>query len=102
VRRAIIAVAAALALVGGCSDDTAPEAERVQAATERCELGTRGEKVFVRLTGERAGELCGAWSRADAPGSWTEPTGASDSTGSFRRVCVLYRGRTAAGLYAAD
>ncbi len=58
--------------------------------------------MFVRLTGERAGELCEAWAEPGAAGSWTKPEAAGEPRGSFERVCVLYQGRTAAGLYAAD
>jgi hypothetical protein len=102
VRRATIAVGAAIGLLGGCSEDSDPKRERAQPAADRCELVTHREEVFVRLTGERARELCGAWSRPGAPGSWTEPSGASENQRSFGRVCVVYHGRTAAGLYAAN
>jgi hypothetical protein len=95
-------VGAAIGLLGGCSEDSDPKRERAQPAADRCELVTHREEVFVRLTGERARELCGAWSRPGAPGSWTEPSGASENQRSFGRVCVVYHGRTAAGLYAAN
>jgi hypothetical protein len=102
VRRATIGVAVAIGLLSGCSEDSAPERERVRAAADRCELVTPREDVFVRLTGERAGGLCAAWLEANAPETWANPTDAAETQGSFGRVCVLYQGRTAAGLYAAD
>jgi hypothetical protein len=101
VRRASLAVAVAIGLLSGCSEDGGPERERVQAAPERCELVAQGEGVFVRLTGTRAGELCDEWASSEAA-TWTEPAGAGEDRRRFRRACVLYRGRTAAGLYAGD
>ena len=102
VRRSIIAAAAVLGLLVGCSEDSEPQRQQAQQPPQRCELVARDRQVFVRLTGTRAGELCEAWSQTSAPGSWTKPTGASQPGQSFERVCVLYRGHSAAGLYAAD
>jgi hypothetical protein len=100
VRLVMIAALAGLGVLCGCSDDSEPERQDARVPTPRCELVTDRQQVFVRLTGESAGELCGAWSTPGADGGWTRPTAAQPG-GSFERVCVLYRGRTAAGLYAA-
>ena len=102
VGKAIFFALAALGILCGCSDEGEPERTGSQAPPEKCELTTREQQVFVRLTGERASELCSAWSRPDAPGGWTEPTGPREPDQRFQRVCVLYRGRSAAGLYAAN
>ena len=102
VRKAIIVGVAALGLLCGCSDDSEPERGSTQLPPQRCELVTREQQVFVRLTGERASELCTAWSQPGVPGGWTEPMEPTVPDRDFERVCVLYRGRSAAGLYAAD
>ena len=102
VRGALIVAMACLGLLAGCLGDGDSEPERAQQPRERCDLVARGEQMFVRLSGARAGELCAAWTGSDAPGDWKEPASAQEPSGGFERVCVLYRGRTAAGLYAAD
>ena len=101
-RGALIVVVVCLGLLAGCFGNGDSGPERTQQPRERCDLVARGEQMFVRLSGERAGELCAAWTGEDAPGDWREPPSAPDTSGEYERVCVLYRGRTAAGLYAAD
>jgi hypothetical protein len=101
VRWALIVALAGVVLLAGCFGDDDSEPERAQRPSQRCDLVARGQETFVRLSGERAGELCEAWARGSGP--WTRPvTDAQPNGGGFDRVCVLYRGRTAAGLYAAD
>ena len=94
---------AVLGLLCGCSDDDdVPKRESAQLPPQRCELEARDKQVFVRLTGTRARDLCADWSQPGAPGDWIEPSAPADPDQDFNRVCVLYRGRSAAGLYAAD
>jgi hypothetical protein len=94
---------AVLGLLCGCSDDDdVPKRGSAQLPPQRCELEARDKQVFVRLTGTRARELCADWSQPGAPGDWIEPSAPADPDQDFNRVCVLYRGRSAAGLYAAD
>jgi hypothetical protein len=103
VRLALIGALAGVVLLAGCFGDGDPEPDRVQQPAERCDLVAQGQETFVRLTGDRAGELCEAWAQGNGPGSWSKPaTAPQPNGGGFERVCVLYRGRTAAGLYAAD
>jgi hypothetical protein len=103
VRLALIGALAGVVLLAGCFGDDDPEPDRAQQPPQRCDLVARGQETFIRLTGERAGELCEAWAQGDGPGSWSKPAAAPQpNRGGFERVCVLYRGRTAAGLYAAD
>jgi hypothetical protein len=93
---------AVLGLLCGCSgDDDAPKRGSAPPP-QRCELVARDQQVFVRLTGTRARELCADWSQPGAPGDWTEPSSSAEPDQAFDRMCVLYRGRSAAGLYAAD
>jgi hypothetical protein len=94
---------AGILLLAGCmGDDDEDPPVRAQQPPERCDLVARGEQTFVRLSGAQAGELCEAWAGGEGPGSWTKPAGADQPRGDFERVCVVYRGRTAAGFYAAD
>ena len=102
VRGALIVAVVGVGLLAGCFGDGDSGSEGAQQSRERCDLVARGEQMFVRVSGERAGELCAAWTAEDAPGDWTEPGSAPKSRGGYERVCVLYRGRTAAGMYAAD
>jgi hypothetical protein len=102
VRGALIVAVVGLGLFAGCLGDDDSEPVSAQQPRERCDLVAGGEQMFVRLTGVRAGELCDAWTGEDAAGSWSEPASAPEPGAGYERVCVLYRGRTAAGLYAAD
>jgi hypothetical protein len=102
VRGALIVAMVWLGLLAGCAGEGDSESERAQEPRERCDLVARGEQMFVRLSGKRAGKLCAAWTGEDAPVDWREPASAGEPSGGFERVCVLYRGGTAAGLYAAD
>jgi hypothetical protein len=102
VRGALIVMMAGLGLLAGCFGDGDEEPERTQQPRTRCDLVGPGERTFVRISGERARELCEAWTQKGAPGSWTRPAAPPESDGGFERACVVYRGRTAAGLYAAD
>ena len=102
VRGALIVAVAGLGLLAGCFGGGDGEPERAQQPRAGCDLVAPGERVFVRLSGERAGALCETWTLGDAPVRWTRPETASTAAGDFERVCVLYRGRTAAGMYAAD
>jgi hypothetical protein len=90
---------AVLALLCGCTDDDdAPKRESARLPPQRCELVARDQQVFVRLTGTRARELCADWSQPGAPGDWIVPSAPADPDQAFDRVCVLCRGRSAAGL----
>ena len=100
--KAIVLAVAVVGILCGCSEDSEPERGTARLPPQRCELTTRERQVFVRLTGERARELCTAWSQRGVPGDWTEPTERTELDRRFQRVCVLYRGRSAAGLYAAN
>ena len=104
VRGALIVAMAGIVLLAGCfgDGDGDREPERVQQPRERCDLVARGQETFVRLTGEGAEDLCESWARGGGPGSWTRPASKQQPSGGFERVCVVYRGRTAAGLYAGD
>jgi hypothetical protein len=102
VRGALIVAVAGVVLLAGCFGDDDSDPERAQQPRERCDLVARGQETFVRLTGERAGELCESWTSGSGPGSWTKPATPPQPSGGFERVCVVYRGSTAAGLYAAD
>jgi hypothetical protein len=102
VRGALIVAMAGLMLLAGCFGDGDTKTKRAQQPRERCDLVGRGQDTFVRLTGERAGELCESWTRGGGLGGWTRPATSPRSGEGFERVCVVYRGRTAAGLYAAD
>ena len=99
VRLALIGALAGVVLLAGCFGDDDSEPDRSQQL-QRCDLVARGQETFIRLTGERAGELCELWTEGSGP--WTRPAAVSQLNGGFERVCVLYRGQTAAGLYAAD
>jgi hypothetical protein len=103
VRGALIVALAGVVPLVGCFGDDDSQPDRAQQRSQRCDLVARGQEMFVRLTGERAGELCEAWAQGNGPGSWSKPAAAPrPNGGGFERVCVLYQGRTAAGLYAAD
>ena len=102
--RRIFLVAAAGALLAGCSseEEQAPQRETrtAQAQDQPCELylGERG--VFVRVAGEGAAETCRRWEGSPAPGGRWSLTADSGSEDRFERVCVVYQGKTSAGLYA--
>jgi hypothetical protein len=93
---------AGVVLLAGCSGGDDDKVVRAQEPRERCDLVARGQEAFVRVTGEGAAALCESWVRGEGPGSWTRPASAREPGGDFERVCVVYRGRTAAGLYAGD
>jgi hypothetical protein len=95
--RFTVALAAA-ALFAGCGGGDDPPVETAQQATA-CELHLSGGPVFVRFAGSQAADRCDSWIRG---GSTWSRTKSARARGDFRRVCVLYRERTAAGLYAAD
>ena len=107
--RRIILVAAAGALLAGCSsgDEEAPtrdtrDTRAARAGGQPCELYLRGLGVFVRVAGEEAQETCRRWEGTPAPGGRWSPTADTGSEDRFERVCVVYRGRTSAGLYATQ
>jgi hypothetical protein len=58
VRGALIVAVACLGLLAGCIGDGDSEPERAQQPREGCDLIARGARMFVRLSGERAHELC--------------------------------------------
>ena len=99
-------IAAAAALLAGCSSDDEPRGQAdgqrtaAEAQPEPCELYLRERGVFVRFAGQDARGECRRWEASRPPeGSWAR-TADSDSKQSFERVCVVYRGQTSAGLYA--
>jgi hypothetical protein len=96
--RFTVALAAAAALLAGCGGGDGPPVETAEQATA-CELHLSGGPVFVRFAGKQAADRCDNWIRG---GSTWSRTKRARARGDFRRVCVLYRERTAAGLYAAD
>ena len=61
-----------LGLLAGCFGDGDSDSERAAAAGD-VDLVARGEQMFVRLSGERAGKLCAAWTGEDAPVDWRKP-----------------------------
>jgi hypothetical protein len=103
--RRIILLAAAAALLAGCTldDEPEPRPEGQRAAAEPspqpCELYLRDRGVFVRFAGEEAEGTCRRWEANRAPeGRWSRT--ADSSAQRFERVCVVYRGQTSAGLYS--
>jgi hypothetical protein len=97
----LTAVAIAATLVAGCtSDDDEEDGSRVDGARP-CNLFLRDQGVSVRMAGEGAGRTCTSWlaSRAEGGGTWSRTAG-GDADSGFERVCVIFRGDTAAGLYS--
>ena len=97
--RARVAAALAAFVVVGCSSDD-EDGRRVDRARP-CDIYLREQGVSARLAGEGAGRACTSWlaGRAEGGGSWSRAAGA-DADSGFERVCVVYRGDTAAGLYS--
>jgi hypothetical protein len=96
--------AVALALVvmpaGGCmsdDDENGPEVDRAGP----CDLYVRDQGVSVRMAGKGAGRTCTSWLAGGSEGgeSWSRTAG-GDADSAFERVCVVFRGDTAAALYA--
>jgi hypothetical protein len=105
VRRLILIVAAAT-LLAGCTSDDGPERQpedqraAAEALPEPCELYLTDRGVFVRFAGEEARGACRRWAAGrPSEGRWAR-TADTASDQHFERVCVVYRGRTSAGLYA--
>jgi hypothetical protein len=99
-------IVAAVTLLAGCTSDD--EAERrsegpqaaAEALPEPCELYLSDRGVFVRFAGEEARGACRRWAATRASeGRWAR-TADTAADQRFERVCVVYRGRTSAGLYA--
>jgi hypothetical protein len=94
-----VAIALAAFVVVGCSSDD-DDGRRADPA-QSCDLYLSDQGVSARLAGEGAGRTCTSWlaGRAEGGGSWSRAAGA-DADSGFERVCVVYRGDTAAGLYS--
>ena len=96
--RAKVALAAVAALLAGCGDDGDEPPVETTSQAAACELYLSDQPVFLRFAGERAAARCDSFSAGQGAWSRARTTSAGDD---FRRVCVLYQGRSAAGLYAA-
>ena len=96
----MLLAALAATLIVGCASDSDEDGSRVDRARP-CDLYLHDQGVSVRLAGRGAERTCNSWlaSRADGGGSWSRAAGA-DSDSGFERVCVVFRGDTAAGLYS--
>jgi hypothetical protein len=97
--RMLLAGLAAILIVG-CSSGDDDNGGRVDRARP-CDLYLRDQGVSVRMAGKGALRTCNSWlaSRAEGGGSWSRAAGA-DADSGFERVCVVFRGDTAAGLYS--
>jgi hypothetical protein len=96
----LLAMALAATLLVGCTSDDDDNESRVDRARP-CDLYLRDQGVSVRMAGKGAERTCTSWlaSRAEGGGSWSRAAGA-DADSGFERVCVVFRGETAAGLYS--
>jgi hypothetical protein len=96
----MLLAALAATLVVGCSSDDDDGASRVDRPRP-CNLYLGDQGVSVRMAGKGAERTCNSWlaSRAEGGGSWSRAAGAGADSG-FERVCVVFRGDTAAGLYS--
>jgi hypothetical protein len=97
----MLVVALAGVMIVGCSsndDDNGSRVDRPRA----CNLYLRDQGVSVRMAGKGAERTCNSWlaSRAEVAGTWSRSAGAEAGSG-FERVCVVFRGDTAAGLYSS-
>jgi hypothetical protein len=97
----LMAIAVAATLVAGCTSDDDEEDEGRVDRARPCDLFLREQGVSVRMAGQGAGRTCTSWlaSRAEGGGTWSRTAG-GDADSGFERVCVIFRGDTAAALYS--
>ena len=102
-RYSIALLLAASVLAGCMSSEKAPAPVVFKPRPEPCEVHMANASVFVRFAGQRSVKTCTTWARSREGGRtvWSAPRRAA-SEGAFRRVCVVSRGNTAAGLYAGS
>jgi hypothetical protein len=75
-------------------DDNGSRVDRARA----CDLYLRDQGVSVRMAGQTAERTCTAW--VAGPGEGWSRTAGADADSGYERVCVVFRGTTAAGLYS--
>jgi hypothetical protein len=96
--RLLPATALAASPLVGCEsdDDNGRPVERARP----CDLFLPDQGVSVRTASEGAERTCTSWlaSRAEGRGTWSGAAGA-DADSGLERVCVVFRGHTAAGVY---
>jgi hypothetical protein len=94
-----VALVLVATLVGGCMSDDDDDGRVDRAGS--CDLYIRDQGVSVRMAGRGAERTCSSWlaGRPEAGESWSRAAG-GDADSGFERVCVVFRGGTAAGLYS--
>jgi hypothetical protein len=93
----LLTLALGATLLAGCMSDDDDNGSQVERA-QPCDLYLRDQGVSVRMAGRGAERTCTAW-LARRGETWSRTAGADEDSG-YERVCVVYRGDAAAGLYS--